>query len=810
MDVHEQSTSSLSMPLNYTYTVSPKMLTYRLFSDEQDLPSLYEASMSVDALVADSIEFASRSSTPSVPPGFSGLPHAHPLPLALGEDTIPKSQSRIDPTSATFTPSHVSSHAPRVATPLSNVFVPPTPTQVPASTQGYGKSKQDTKSSGAKNPASQSSVMSSPSSTLQLEDFPALESSKTRPAQQASPAKVVGPAKAAISTTANKKMSASTPSTSTLPASATKINEKRPPPGLLNIAVPGKSSSSGPEGVGKSTISSPAFPPLSASSPSTAPLQSPVARSSSAKILRVASNPRAETPTIATPSSATSIHAPSFPPSRQPSLVSMSKHDRPGTPTSEITDNASTASAPLSRANSPPPSKIGSAPLRATTKSMQKKQRAQKAKEREMTTVLPPPPVVEPEPEPEIAPIQGRKKKQKKEKASSGTAMATTPAASTPPSPPAMRQSASQDSVPHAEAAQQPSQKTDRPAPIEVDEENKLPDSKSKGKAKAQFTAVPDPISAATEVEDEPADKPIPTPASILQSLVAEGIIKDPSNLGFLKPLHMNSRYQEPQPDLQNAATKLQHATTKLTITTEDRATLLSGRPVHKNTDGPNRIMLTPNGDCVRNLTPEEEQRYLELQSSIAQESGPAAFFSARHHASSGFILIGGRAVPNGPPTYIPQSSSATASLDPVSKIHGAEALSYINQYVLPSMAGNAQLENALNAKARDPDMSRAGESPAWAQWGNDPMSPPADGAYGAAAAHSQDGILASGVEGITAHFSVGRDVEGGAPLASVTMLSLRDAEVAMQAARKETEGLEKRLNALLKKNRRLLLGSGN
>ena len=140
----------------------------------------------------------------------------------------------------------------------------------------------------------------------------------------------------------------------------------------------------------------------------------------------------------------------------------------------------------------------------------------------------------------------------------------------------------------------------------------------------------------------------------------------------------------------------------------------------------------------------------------------------------------------------------------------GLKLLGYINQYVLPSMAGNAQLENALNAKARDPEMNRAGESSAWAQWGNDPTPPPADGAYGAAAAHSQDGILATGVEGITAHFSVGRDVEGGAPLASVTMLSLRDAEAAMQAARKETEGLEKRLNALLKKNRRLLLGSGN
>src|ERR1700722_17440886 len=115
------------------------MLTIYLVTDEQDMPSLYEASMSVDALVADNLDFPSRSSTPSVPPGFSGLPHAHPPPFAFGEDSAPKPQSRIDPASATFTPSHVSSHAPRVATPLAKVFVPPTPTEVITNTQGYVK-----------------------------------------------------------------------------------------------------------------------------------------------------------------------------------------------------------------------------------------------------------------------------------------------------------------------------------------------------------------------------------------------------------------------------------------------------------------------------------------------------------------------------------------------------------------------------------------------------------------------------------------------------------------------------------------------
>src|ERR1700710_1704820 len=100
------------MPLNLTYRHT-NMLTPRLLLDEQDLPSLYEASMSVDALVADNLEFASRSSTPSVPPGFSGLPHGHPPAGGLGEDTSPQ-QQRIDPASTTFAPAHISTHAPRV------------------------------------------------------------------------------------------------------------------------------------------------------------------------------------------------------------------------------------------------------------------------------------------------------------------------------------------------------------------------------------------------------------------------------------------------------------------------------------------------------------------------------------------------------------------------------------------------------------------------------------------------------------------------------------------------------------------------
>ena len=124
-------------------------------------------------------------------------------------------------------------------------------------------------------------------------------------------------------------------------------------------------------------------------------------------------------------------------------------------------------------------------------------------------------------------------------------------------------------------------------------------------------------------------------------------------------------------------------------------------------------------------------------------------------------------------------------------------------------MHTNSQLEKALNANALDTETLRANDSAAWASWASDPAVPmPENGVSGFPATH--EGILSSGLQSITAHFGIGRDIDRGQPLGNVSMLSLTDAESAMQIARKETEGLEKRLNALLKKNKRLLLGSGH
>jgi CCR4-NOT transcription complex subunit 4 len=776
-----------------------------MLSDEQGLPSLDEATSSVDALVADFDEFlgfdhASRSSTPSVPPGF-GFLQAQPPPT-VGEETIAKLPSRIVPTSAPFTPSRSGSFYPRAATPLSNVSVPAPPSRAAPSSRSETpilQAKQEVQQLAFSSGLSKTIASQASQPVLQSEEFPALESNKGKTPTTPAVTKSISSVKPAALPMTAKKQSVTTgivPSAQ----SAVKGADKRHASGL-NISVPAKAKvSATADSASKSVVAPAAFPPLPTST--TAPvIQSPLARNVT-KSLRVTSTPKTETPSAgsATPASVTSMFPPTFPPSRQASLASVSRLDRPSSPTSEaVSDNASITSASMSRASSPPPTKVGSAPLRTTTKSMQKKQRKEAQKEKEKSELEAAATKVEPEVE--IAPIMGRKKKQKKDRTFNTATGGSTPTASRPQSPMPL-ESAAEEIKPSVDVAQQPAQAPIKQISVEAETEAVARtgvDTKGKGKAKAQQSTSPELLSTA-EVE-EVSDKPIPTAVSIFQDLVSSGALGDANTLSFLRNPTYNYRHQETPIDMQIA-------NQKLTITPEDREVLLKGRPVHKVKEGPHRIMLTPNGDCVRNLTPEEEQRYLELQARIGQANGPSAFYSAKHHASNGFTLVGGRAVPNGPPSFFPTLNSTNTPMDPVSKIQRDEALSYINQYVLPSLSTNSQLEKALNANALDTEILRSGDASAWASWGTDPAAPhptSSDGTYA-----NREGILATGLESMTAHFAIGGDINRGQPLGNVSLLSLSDAETALQVARKETEGFEKKLHALIKKNRRLLIGSSS
>jgi CCR4-NOT transcription complex subunit 4 len=756
----------------------------------------FDPDPNVAAATSDFDFFTSRTSTPFVPPGLS-LPHAHPAP-ALREDTVAKPVSRIIPTSAPFTPSRnlASTYIPRAATPLARVSVPISAQEAvnhTLATASTSQARQDVKALAAntglsKTIASQS-AQGMQGSILRPDDFPELEKGKEKPDIPVGP-KSMAPIPKKVQTPISETSQSQ---------SIAKVATKRSTPGILNIATPSQLSSktsNEPDGTSKTVIPTSAFPPLPVSASSLAIAQSPAARTNP-KTLRLIPAPKTEVLPVgtSTPQSATSTIPPNFlPPSIQPSIVSLTRNERPNTPVSEIiSDNASITSNSLSRPSSPPATRVGSAPLRSTTKSQQKKQRREAKEKSELNTV-----VGKPEPEVEIAPIMGRKKKQKKEKISSAVGGAS-PTISRAPSP------GPQETI-QPESSSKPETKIDELEPVV----GKVSEPKSKAKSKTEEPAPLESPTPPVETVDEHAEKPIPAPASVLSDLVSSGLLPDPNKLiVFKSPVGCNQRLE--------LYGDFQDADQKLIITEEDRAVLQAGKPVHKIGQGSNRIMLTPNGDCVRNLTPAEEERYLELQSRILDDAGPATFIPPRHTVSGGFALIGGRAVPNGPPAYFPPVDASAARLDPVGKIQRDEALSYINQFVLPSLSSNSQLERALNANALDADMLRPNDLGSWGAASNHPtdsaeapieQSSVPNRSYGVLT--RDNSILATGLQSMTAHFALGQENGRTQPLGNVALLSLEDSEKALQSAKKETEKLEKSLNQLLKKNRRLLLGAGH
>lgn len=803
--------------------------------------SMDDVSEAVDALVAENVsemplspyhhEYAtpSRSGTPSVPPGFD-LPHAHPSPV-MREEPLSKPVSVKPPAlpTTTFpqaTPTRniahlASAHVPRVATPLSTVSVPPSPTPVPAiivekktSTSAKAQSKEKaekaekakeevkilaTDSGLSKTIATQAAQKAVPQVLKSDEDFPTLENAKAKVKDvsvPSAPRAMTATAKKAAAQTPTATPSAAPPAAVAKPATI-----KKSTPGILNITVPTppvakEVPAKAPTPAVKPTIESSGFPPL----PTPAPASNTISTSAKGpKTLRVVATPKTEAPpSVAptTPLSAMLSHPLSLPATRQPSIVSS-------TPASEIvSDNASHTSASLSRPGSPPPTRIGSAPVRTKTKSQLKKARKEQMKELTEQEIAA---IEHPEAE-EIGPIMGRKKKQKKPKDSTPTPKA--PAESRPETAKVAEKIEIEKtrlaSLTSDNFKKGPSPTTDKMP--KADEANAKA---AKVKAKEEEAVSPDPPAPSVEHEDENAEKRPPSPATVLRDLYSHGEIREPSSLAILNAPHGYNH----RADFRNDP--LQELDSKLVITEEDRADLIAAKPVRKE-QGHSRIMLTPNGDCVRNLTPQEEERYLQLQDNIKAEAGPTQFVPARHNATNGFTLIGGRAVPNGPPTFFPplDGTHPTGPMDPVSKIQRDEALSYINQYVLPSLSTNSQLERALNANALGDEMLRPTDPQTWSSWGNGPnQSGNGDNRSGQETpygASRQDGILASGLESMTAHFAVGRENGRGQPLGNVTLLSLPDAESALQSARKETEKLEKNLNKVLKANRRLLLGGGH
>lgn len=550
------------------------------------------------------------------------------------------------------------------------------------------------------------------------------------------------------------------------PSTPSKATQKQPiTVDTQAAASPPKEASAGPE-------RSAAFPPLPAPSAG-----SPSGPRAAPKTLRLVSTPRAEVPPMGSPVSAVSR------------AMSIS-NTRPGTPPSEMmseTASMVSASVSASRAGSPPPpgsSVIGTAHVRTATKSQQRKQRKDATKQdaKVLAETL-----KEAQPE-EHAPIMGRKKKQKKEK-------------------PAKAKPEPEKKAPVAEEkpAEEPVQPQE-PEPKPTETKETMPE--------------PVPESAPEPEESEDEAEPEYGPFQVFEE-IKKSLPAPLNNLNILNPASINTKG-----DQRSAAKTASEALTAgfqlpgpckdstckcAEIQEADLVALRAGKPVRKqfHVDG-SRMLITPNGDCIRGLSEEEEDKFLELQRSIAAEAEhPGSFVFQRHQPGNGaFSLIKGRAVPNGRPNIFPATSQPQGQ-DPIGKLQREDALSYINQYVLPRLnLGATNVGWPKGATVRQDAAAASLNSLAPYFYGPDAAA--GVGIYSAPDSKDFTNPALAGSAGAdgVANWSAGMGVTTA--VSGMPLMSVEDSEAAFSAARKETEKLQKRLNGLMQSNRRILLRTGN
>jgi CCR4-NOT transcription complex subunit 4 len=412
-----------------------------------------------------------------------------------------------------------------------------------------------------------------------------------------------------------------------------------------------------------------------------------------------------------------------------------------------------------------------------------------------------------PVPESEVhAPVIGRKKKQKKEKP------VKTPQsdASTPVPEPVKTESPAPESSQPEPAKESERESEEKPIKSKTSQKKAA---KSKSKAKEAVTEStpppPSPPKASTPETQEAPEKPELGPGSVFTEIKNALWASSIDKLQLFKPI-ANGSSRTDYNSANNNANKAEHCKDCSCkcgeIQDEDLAALRAGKPVRKqfHVDG-SRMLITPNGDCIRGLNPEEEDAFLELQAAIAGTAeNPGSFIAPRHQPGSGaFSLIKGRAVPNGRPNIFP-ATSQLQSQDPIGKLQREDALSYINQYVLPRL--NLGATNMGFPKGASPTKDAAAASlNSLAPYFYGPDAAAGVGIYSPPdGARAMQDFSSAGMSNEERGKNFGMGV-GGMPL-----MSVEDAEAALTAARRETEKLEKGLNNVIRRNRRLVLGGNN
>lgn len=397
-------------------------------------------------------------------------------------------------------------------------------------------------------------------------------------------------------------------------------------------------------------------------------------------------------------------------PSRRGSLSSMNP---PETPASErIPDNVSLTSTSMSRANSPPSGKVGTATARHVSKSQQKKERQARAKQAEEPAKVEEAQVKATPEEPVQAPIIGRKKKQKKT-AKGGTAEST-PAVTRPGSP-----------VP------QEANMTEQEGSTPVTPVKDLKKDEAKAAAESEAETAFSPPGQPTGTDQPP--KNTLTAAALFSALQRSSDISSTAPDIFKPVMGLNHRFDA---DVQSVE-HMPEVGTLPKLTESQSRELERGEPVCVDQANNKRVILLPDRRTLRGLTPEQANRYLQLRKQALK-------------TSEGLFLLGHGPAPPRPPE---EETTEGGSKKHLSNPFLTEAQTQ------STSSGGSKLPQAFG--------SITGANPT------------------------------TYVDEAAAFIATRRG-------AGSTM-GIEEAEKNLSTSRRETETLEKKLNGLLKRNKRLI-----
>ncbi|MCJ1312275.1 transcriptional repressor general negative regulator of transcription subunit 4 [Agyrium rufum] len=447
-------------------------------------------------------------------------------------------------------------------------------------------------------------------------------------------------------------------------------------------------------------------------------------------------------------------------PSRQPSISSIVQ---PLTPMDTVSDTASLPSTSVSRPGSPPPGKVGSAITRVISKKQAKKERQARAKMAEESQTSGGTNTPQPTAEEIVqAPIIGRKKKSKK--------APSTPILLTKELQPVV---AAETVIPAVEEKREPAAY-----------EQKKSTKGAKKEAKKATEAIEEKVVPLTENPSTPTtpsiddretaipNKALASASSIFTDLLSSGIIPSNTIDTLYKSISggLNHRFNITPEEIDTMSLLPMLSDEQQSYLDQGAGIIVEMGP---KTNSDKRMIILPDRRILRDFSNDQAHRYLELRKKILEEQGPAAFKAERGKVDR----------------WLNSPASATAGLgtgyDPVTgeqKPVGRGATSAAG-----GQAGDDGLGDAVGLADHFGDST--------ALMNTNKTSHTTDNWHGG---RKSTGVNATG----------GMNDNGMLPPGGLKVLSVEDAERAMWASRKETEALEKKLSALIKKNRRLLIGS--